>query len=129
MKIKGNPLTPESQQQSSPANEKADELLHSELDRRLAPSISAGIVDVEGLKWAQTVGLADVEEHRPANPASIYAIGSVTKVFTATLLMILNQEGRIDLNTPAGSVGDSSDQRARPCDPHLRTPSGSSVRV
>jgi CubicO group peptidase (beta-lactamase class C family) len=103
MKIKGNPLTPESQQQSSPANEKADELLHSELDRRLAPSISAGIVDVEGLKWAQTVGLADVEEHRPANPASIYAIGSVTKVFTATLLMILNQEGRIDLNTPAGS--------------------------
>ncbi|HVQ10131.1 MAG TPA: serine hydrolase domain-containing protein [Allosphingosinicella sp.] len=45
-------------------------------------------------------GLADVEARRPATPDSVFRLGSLTKQFTAAVVLQLVQEGRIALDDP-----------------------------
>lgn len=45
-------------------------------------------------------GLADVEARRPITPDSIFRLGSITKQFTAAVILQLVQEGRISLDDP-----------------------------
>ncbi|MGW1993043.1 serine hydrolase domain-containing protein [Embleya sp. NPDC001921] len=45
-------------------------------------------------------GVLDVEIGYPATPDSIFQIGSITKVWTATLIMQLVDEGVLDLDAP-----------------------------
>ena len=49
-------------------------------------------------------GVADVRTGTPVTPDTIFQFGSVTKVMTATLLMGLVDEGRLDLQTPVKSI-------------------------
>ena len=53
-------------------------------------------------KFAETiaVGDANIEEHRPMTPDTLFAIASMTKPITATALMILWDEGKISLDDP-----------------------------
>jgi CubicO group peptidase (beta-lactamase class C family) len=43
-------------------------------------------------------GLADVERHIPVTPTTNFRIASVTKQFTATAIMLLFREGKLDLD-------------------------------
>ena len=45
-------------------------------------------------------GLADVEARRPITPDSVFRLGSITKQFTAAVILQLVQEGRISLDDP-----------------------------
>jgi len=45
-------------------------------------------------------GLADVEAHRPITPDTVFRMGSITKQFTASVILQLVQEGRISLDDP-----------------------------
>ena len=45
-------------------------------------------------------GLADVEARRPVRPDSVFRLGSLTKQFTAAVIVQLVQEGRISLDDP-----------------------------
>lgn len=45
-------------------------------------------------------GLADVEARRPIAPDSVFRLGSITKQFTAAVVLQLVQEGRISLDDP-----------------------------
>ncbi|MBU6531715.1 serine hydrolase domain-containing protein [Streptomyces mayonensis] len=47
-----------------------------------------------------TSGVADVRSNRPVHPDSRFRIGSATKMFTATVLLQLVGEGRVDLDAP-----------------------------
>lgn len=49
-------------------------------------------------------GVADVRTGTPVTPDTIFQFGSVTKVMTATLLMGLVDEGRLDLQAPVKSI-------------------------
>lgn len=46
------------------------------------------------------VGYADIEHDRPMRTDSIFAIASMTKPFTATAVMILQDEGRLSIDDP-----------------------------
>ncbi|MFI6585272.1 serine hydrolase domain-containing protein [Embleya sp. NPDC050493] len=46
------------------------------------------------------VGVLDIETGYPATPDSLFQIGSITKVWTTTLVMQLVDEGLIDLDVP-----------------------------
>lgn len=50
------------------------------------------------------IGVADVRTGVPVTPDHIFQFGSVTKVMTATLLMGLVDEGRLDLQAPVKSI-------------------------
>ncbi len=67
---------------------------------RHQPGLSVGIVHDQELVWSRGFGVADVAEQRPAGPDTVYRIGSVSKTFTATALMLLRDEGRLRLDDP-----------------------------
>lgn len=75
-----------------------DAWLSEQVGAGLAPSLSLAIVRGGNLVHASAFGLADVEKKRRATPSTLYPIASVTKVFTATLLMILVEEGVVSLD-------------------------------
>ena len=63
------------------------------------PSVVAGVVRDGGLAWSG--GYGDVE----TDPVDVqYRIGSITKTFTAVLVLQLVRDGRLDLDAPASRV-------------------------
>lgn len=48
--------------------------------------------------WAQGFGWADVENEVPAKPESAYRLASITKTITALAILLLYEEGKIDLD-------------------------------
>ena len=64
-------------------------------------STTVGIVSGPALTWTKSYGLADIEANKPAARDSVYRIGSITKQFTAIMLLQLVQRGTIHLSDPA----------------------------
>ncbi len=62
-----------------------------------APAVSAGVVRDGSLAWSGHRGLAVLEPARAADDRTAFMIGSVTKTFTAVLVMQLRDEGRLAL--------------------------------
>jgi len=85
-----------------------DALPVAELDRLLAtaqaeqrmPSVSACVFRDGEIIWERVIGVSDVASSRAATADDVYRIGSITKTFTAVLVMQLVGEGRIDLEAP-----------------------------
>ena len=48
--------------------------------------------------WEQSFGLADRERKIEATPHTMYRLASITKVMTATALMVLVERGAVDLS-------------------------------
>ncbi len=70
------------------------------MESREQPGLSIGIVYDQELIWSKGYGLADVATKRPATPSTVYRIASITKLFTATALMQLRDQGKIHLDDP-----------------------------
>lgn len=67
------------------------------------PGLVAGLVRDGGLIWQAAVGAADaVLPDQPPTAETQFAIGSITKTFTATLVMALRDEGKLDLDDSLG---------------------------
>jgi len=85
-----------------------DQRLHSELDLLLAtaqvdqrmPSVSACVFRDGEILWERVLGVADVPTSRPATADDVYRIGSITKTFTAVLVMQLVDAERLELDAP-----------------------------
>lgn len=75
-------------------------LAREQVDGR-APSVVAGVVRDGTLAWADRAGTTGVPTDAPADDVQ-YRIGSITKTFTAALVMQLRDEGRLDLSDPVG---------------------------
>jgi CubicO group peptidase (beta-lactamase class C family) len=68
---------------------------------KLHGSISAAIIRKGQVIWAGAYGYSNMEKDTPADTGTIYRIASMTKTFTATLLMQLMAEGKVGLDDPA----------------------------
>jgi serine beta-lactamase-like protein LACTB, mitochondrial len=66
------------------------------------PGFAATVMEGDRVVWRHGVGYADVASSTPATSRTQFRIGSVSKLLTATLLMRLSQEGRIELDAPVG---------------------------
>lgn len=62
------------------------------------PALSMAVAHRGQPIWAEGVGLADVEDGTPARPDTIFRLASITKLFTATAVMVLRDEGRLDID-------------------------------
>jgi len=62
--------------------------------------VAAEVVDRDCGRWAATRGVADLGTGRPMRATDRLRIGSITKTFTATVVMQLVDEGRIGLDDP-----------------------------
>jgi len=80
--------------------EAADSLVSAEFAKDSIGSITVGVVADSQLVWTRSVGFADMKTGRLANRHTIYRIGSITKPFTAVMLMHLVAAGRLQLSDP-----------------------------
>ena len=62
--------------------------------------LSIALVDDQRIVWAEGFGFADEQDDIPASAETIYRVGSITKLFTATAVMQLAEQGRLDLDLP-----------------------------
>lgn len=78
--------------------------LQTYLDEILAdsnfPGISVAMMAPDGTTWAQAQGVSDLALQTPLTPNDCFVIGSVTKLFTATTVLQLAEEGQLSLDDP-----------------------------
>jgi CubicO group peptidase (beta-lactamase class C family) len=79
---------------------KVDGLFAAEYQKDHAAGLTVGIVSGPNLVWTKSYGLADVANARAATTDTAYRIGSITKQFTAFMLLQLVQEGRVRFSDP-----------------------------
>ena len=65
-----------------------------------APSLTVAVGQNGRLLWARSWGYADKAREIRATPQTLYSLASVSKSITATALMTLVDQGRIDLDAP-----------------------------
>ncbi|HEV2380480.1 MAG TPA: serine hydrolase domain-containing protein [Terriglobia bacterium] len=64
------------------------------------PGLSTAIVTDRQLRWSNGYGMADLENFVPAKAATVYRLGSISKPITATAIMQLVEQGKLDLDAP-----------------------------
>lgn len=62
--------------------------------------LSLALIDDQRVVWAEGFGYADKANNIPAKAGTIYRVGSITKLFTATAAMQLIERGLFDLDQP-----------------------------
>ncbi len=72
----------------------------ADVEARVSPGLSAAVVHGQEMVWARGFGYADLDQHIPPGPDTAYAVGSITKLFTATMLMQLRDAGKLRLDDP-----------------------------
>ncbi len=77
-----------------------------ELDRKIAsalsafgaPSVSIAIVQNGQISYARAFGYANTSANRVAEPTTRYAVGSISKQFTAAALLLQQEQGKLSLD-------------------------------
>ncbi len=87
--------------QSDPAlAAKVDSIANQVLRNTGVPSASVAVVKNGRLAYAKAYGAAKFEPRAAATPDMRYAIGSISKQFTAAAILLLQQEGKLSLDDP-----------------------------
>lgn len=79
---------------------RAEAEIANDITARVAPGLSVAVACDAGTVWQEGFGAADLERNTPATPDTVYAVGSITKLFTATMLMQLRDAGKVKLDDP-----------------------------
>jgi CubicO group peptidase (beta-lactamase class C family) len=74
--------------------------LDAQLAYRGIPGVVVGVVAGDDLVWAEGFGHADVERARPMATDTRFRMASHSKLFTATAIMQLREEGLVRLDDP-----------------------------
>lgn len=74
--------------------------MDAQLLYRGLPGVVVGVVVDQELVWARGFGYADVEAKRPMLPSTRFRMASHSKLFTATAIMQLREEGKVRLDDP-----------------------------
>lgn len=85
---------------ASASADEVDNYVESHLHQLHIPSASIAIVRDSQIIKAKGYGLANVELNVQASKDTVYEIGSMTKQFTATAIMMLVEEGKVSLDDP-----------------------------
>ena len=77
--------------------DEVDEYIKVRLAKEHLPGLSLAVLRNGKVIKIKGYGYADLELRSPAAPDTVYGIGSITKQFTAAAVLLLVQEGRINL--------------------------------
>lgn len=75
-----------------------DALINKRMKEKGIVGLSYAIVDRDGLVFSKGHGYAKKSEKLPATAQTAYGAGSISKVMTATAIMKLHQEGKLDID-------------------------------
>jgi CubicO group peptidase (beta-lactamase class C family) len=74
--------------------------LTSQMAYRGLPGVAIGVVHDQELIWSRGFGYADIEKKVPVTPETRFRMASHSKLFTATAIMQLRDEGKLRLDDP-----------------------------
>ncbi len=77
---------------------KLDGYLTDLITQKRSPAISVAVVENGHIVYAKGFGHANLEQDVEANASTVYRIGSITKQFTATMIMQLVKEGKLSID-------------------------------
>jgi CubicO group peptidase (beta-lactamase class C family) len=63
-----------------------------------AAGFSMALIDHNGIYWSEALGYADLEQQRPMSIDTLMNIASISKTLTGTSLMMLVEQGKLDLD-------------------------------
>lgn len=95
--------------------------IRKQLVEHQVPSIAVAVARDGEILWEEGFGWADRENQVPSGPHILYSLASISKPFTATGLMVLKEQGKIDLDRPINDYLGSSKVTARVGDAHEAT--------
>ncbi len=75
-----------------------DSVLTVEMESRKIPGLVYGIYSGNSLVVINALGYADVQNQAPTKPGSVFALASITKQFTASAILILQQDGKLSIH-------------------------------
>src|ERR1700730_5238075 len=78
--------------------DKVDDYIEAEMRTQHIPGLSLAVIKDGKIVKARGYGLANVELNVPAGPETVFKIGSVSKQFLATGIMLLVEEGKVNLD-------------------------------
>ncbi len=82
-------------------------LIEQVIKERGVPSISIALVRGDSIVWKAAFGYANVRTKTPATPETIYSTGSTFKAATATAIMQLAEQSKLQLDHPVNRyLGD-----------------------
>jgi CubicO group peptidase (beta-lactamase class C family) len=70
------------------------------LKDRKAVGFAVAVVSKDKVIYSKGFGYRDLDKKLPVTTNTLFAIGSCTKAFTASLLGLLNKDGKLDLDKP-----------------------------
>src|SRR5262245_6398152 len=89
---------------ASPARaDSVDNYIKAEIERRHIPGAAVAVAREGKLQKDRGYGVANVEHDVPVTPDTVFELASVTKQFTATAIMVLVEEGKLQLDDPITS--------------------------
>lgn len=77
-----------------------DDKIRAEMKRANVPGVGIAVVKNGKIVLERGYGMADVEHSVPVTPKTMFQSGSVGKTFTAALVMLLAEEGKLSLDDP-----------------------------
>ncbi|MFD2933014.1 serine hydrolase domain-containing protein [Spirosoma flavum] len=80
------------------STDSVDEIVLAHMSKKHVQGVSIAVVHRGNVTLAKGYGMANVELNVPATPQSVFAIASVSKQFLATGILILAQEGKLQLD-------------------------------
>ncbi len=83
---------------TTPADPKIDAIAQDVLQKTGVPSASVAIVRDGKIAYIHAYGDANLASKTPATPAMRYSIGSISKQFTATGILLLQEQGKLSLD-------------------------------
>lgn len=94
-------------QQSSPPPASlattVDGVVNQQMQQYGIPGITVALAKHGAAVYVQGYGLSNVANNSSAKPATIFEIGSITKQFTAAIIMKLNEQGKLHLDDSMAS--------------------------
>jgi CubicO group peptidase (beta-lactamase class C family) len=82
------------------ALQQVDALAGDEYAKDPVGGLTVGVVTGPTLVWTKSYGFADMENKRQASAETVYRIGSITKQFTALMLLQLIEQDKVHLTDP-----------------------------
>ena len=79
---------------------KVDALVEAQMKELGVPGVAIGIVKDGALVYAKGFGVTKSEGGAPVTPGTVFQLSSISKTFTATAILQLVEQGKVDLDAP-----------------------------
>ncbi|MGK0390326.1 MAG: CubicO group peptidase (beta-lactamase class C family) [Maribacter sp.] len=83
-----------------------DSFIQNEMNVKHIPGISVGVIKGQEVVWSGAYGYANIEDNIPVTTETLFTIASISKLFVATSILQLYENGLIDLDADINSYLD-----------------------